>query len=473
MGHRVATLLLALISACGESASVPAVPPAPAALPPLPGVPEGSREWSWRDVIGRPLPGEPAPKADVLALQPASARMDALAALVAAHDPAAAATLLAALDDKQIAVAAEAARLLAEGGYQVGLPRLLLGLGPYPVDYDVPPAVRCAESAALARLGNPAGVPLILTVLAEVTPLQVSDNDLPWPRTERVVYLQELALPGLVALAGTDFGYVPGAPVPAREEALRKARAWWDEHRVALWSAAPADDPTIAARVHLVLAHLSAYQLRQVDGARFVLTNLGPNVLPLLAEGLSSSDTYIRVHALEVMERIAPNCDDKARVRLANLAAGPLLHDASLNVAAQAAAACGAARVADQLIVALQQRNEPEVTIAVLDALGKTGLPVARDALAAFAAGPRAAQLSPDGRVALEAARLGADPARDPAEFLALLASPDTELAFAALQRLMSITGKDWGVDPGKPPEQRTAALAAARTALLARGSAH
>jgi hypothetical protein len=470
MGHRVATLLLAAVCACGEAAEAPGGL-LPSVVPPLPGVPEGSREWSWREVIGRPLPGEPAPRADVLALQPPSARMDALAALVAAKDPAAPATLLAALDDSQIAVAAEAARLLGESGCLAALPRLLLGLGPYPVDYDVEPAVRCADSAALARLGSPAGIPFILTVLAELTPLQLSDTALPFPRTERVVYLQELALPGLVALAGSDFGYVPGAPVPDRERALRAAQAWWDENRVALWSAAPADDPAIAARVRLVLAHLSAYQLRQVDGARFVLANLGPNVLPLLAESLSSPDTYVRVHVLEVMERIAPNCDSKARVRLANLAATPLLQDTTVAVACQAAAACGAAGVADQLLVALEQRREPAVTVAVLDALGRTGLPAARDALAAFAAGPRAAQLSPDGRVALEAARLAADPTRDPSDFLAVLDSPDTELAFAALQRLMTLTGDDYGLDPTQPPELRATALAAARAGLIERGA--
>jgi len=460
MRHRLATLLLLAAGACGESAGAP---------PPLPGVAEGQRDWSWRDVLERPLPGEPAPLLALLELQPASARMDALDALCAARDPAAPTTLMAALRDKQDAVAAEAASLLADGRYLLALPRLLLGLGPYPVDYDVPIAMRCAEAAALAQLGNPAGIPLILMLLAEGTPLQVPDAQLPWTRTERIVYLQELALPGLRALAGQDFGFVPGSPVPDRERAVTAARAWWEAESVRLWAGSPVTDPGLTARVRLVVAHLSAYQLRQIDAARFVLANLGPGVLPLLEEALRSGDQYARVHVLEVFERLAASCDPKARARLANLAAEPLLRDPLPAVAVAAAAACGAARVADQLVVALEQRREPEVTIAVLDALGRTGLPVARAELEAYAATPAAAALPTDGRVALEAALLAVDPARDTSAFLAQLASPDTDLAFAALQRLMTLTGDDFGLDPAQPPEARATALQAAAEALARR----
>lgn len=456
-------LLLAL-AACGE-APAPAAPPVP---PPLPGVPEGSRAWAWRDVLERPLPDEPGPAADVLALQPAWARMDALAALCDARDPRAPSTLLAALRDPQEAVAAEAARLLGEHGHARAIPRLLAGLGPYPVDYDVPVAVRCAEAAALAQLGNPGGVELILVVLAEGTPLAVPDVELPFERTDRVVYLQELALPGLLALAGTDFGYLPGAPVPRREAALQAARAWWLQRRAELWAAAPADDPGLLARARLVVAWLSAYQLRQIDGARFVLPRLGPGVLPLLEEGLRSADAYARVHSLEVLERLAGVVDAKTRVRIASLAAAPLLRDAPA-VAAQAAATCGAARVADQLIVALEQRAEPALQVAVLDALGLTGLPAARETLRTLAAAPRAALLAPDARAALLAAQLACDPAADPGPFVECLASPDPDLAYAALQRLIALTGDDHGLDPSAPPAARAAALEAARAALAAR----
>lgn len=459
-------MLLVAFGACGPPTDAPPASPAP---PPLPGVPEGDRSWAWRDVLARPLPGEAEADVALLQLQPATARMDALEALARARAPAAPATLMAALRDGQDAVAAQAAWLLADGGHLLALPRLLLGLGPYPVDYDVPVAVRCAEAAALAELGNPAGVPLILMLLAEGTPLQVPEAELPWTRTEQIVYLQELALPGLQALAGTDFGFLPGSPVPARERAVAAARAWWAAERLRLWAAAPVDDPGLLARVRLVLAHLSDYQLRQIDGARFLLASLGPGVLPLLEETLRGGHQYARVHVLEVAERLADVCDGKARARLANLAADPLLHDASTTVAAQAAAACGAARVADQLVVALQQRREPDVTVAVLDALGRTGLPAARDALEAFAAAPEAAALSPDGRAALEAARLATDPARDPSAFLELLASPDTNVAFAGLQRLILLTGSDCGLDPAHPPEARKAALEAAANALAHR----
>jgi hypothetical protein len=466
MGHRLATLLLVALAACGDAGDEPSAPREP---PPLPGVAEGVRDWSWRDVLARPLDGEAAPRVELLALQPATARMDALADL-AADDPAAPATLMAALRDPQDAVAALAAELLADGRHLHAVPRLVLGLGPYPVDYDVPVAVRCAEAAALARLGSPAGVPLILMLLAEGTSLQVPEGALPWSRTERIVYLQELALPGLRALAGTDFGFRPGSPVPDREAAVTAARAWWDAERPALWTAAPADDPGLLARARLVIAHLSAYQLRQVDAARFVLTNLGPGILPLLEEGLRDGDQYARVTVLEVAERLAGVCDGKDRARLANLAARPLLEDASTTVAVQAAAACGAARVADQLVVALEQRREPEVVIAVLDALGRSGQPAALATLQAYEAGPDAAALPADGRAALQAALLAADPSRDPQPFLDLLASADPDLAFAALQRLIALTGSDCGLDPAQPPGQRVEAISRAGAALASRG---
>lgn len=462
--RRIALPLLLALAACGGERE----PATPAVPPPLPGVPDGSREWAWRDVLERPLPGEPGPAADVLALQPASARMDALAALCDARDPRAPSTLMAALRDPQDAVAAEAARLLGEHGHERAIPRLLAGLGPWPIDYDLPPAVRCAEAAALARLGNPGGVELILVVLAEGTPRAVPEAQLPFERSGRVVYLQELALPGLVALAGTDFGYLPGAPVPRRLAALEAAHAWWRGQRAALWAAAPAGDPGLLARARLIAAWLSAYQLRQIDGARFVLPRLGPGVLPVLEQAVRAPDAYARVHSLEVLERLAEMVDGKARVRIASLAAGPLLQDTPA-VAVQAAATCGAARVADQLIVALGLRTEPALQVAVLDALGQTGLPAARDALRELASSPRAAQLAPDARAALQAALLACDPQADPGPFLQCLASPDAELAYAALQRLIALTGDDHGLDPSAPPEARADALAAAREALRSR----
>ena len=485
MGRRIATSLLLALAACGRepaSSGAAAKPssaaPAPAVsaqaaearnLPALPGVAAGQRDWAWRDVVANPLPDEAPAASELLALQPAAARMDALADLAAAKDPRALATLMAALRDPQEAVAIQAAGLLAETHLLAALPRLVLGIGPYPIDYDISPAVRAADASALARLGSPAGIPFILIVLAEGTPLQWADNLLPWTRSPRVAFLQEQALPGLVTLAGTDFGFVIGGPVPAREAAVKAATAWWQQHRAELWEHAPVDDAGLKTRVQLVMDHLDAYQLREIDAARFLLSNLGPGGLPLIEPGLAHPDKLPRFHVLEIFERMADDSTPKTRVRLASLAARPLLSDPAPEVAVQAARVCGAMKVADQLVVALQQRREPDVLDAVLDALGKTGLPAARQALDLFAASSRAAELSADGKVALQAALLAVDPTRDAGAFVALLASPDNDLAFAALQRLITLTGSSCGVDPLKPPAEREPALAAARRALAER----
>jgi hypothetical protein len=229
------------------------------------------------------------------------------------------------------------------------------------------------------------------------------------------------------------------------------------------------DDPGLQARAQMVMDHLDAYQLREIDAARFLLSNLGPGALPLIEPGLRHPDKLPRFHVLEIFERMADDSTPKMRVRLASLAARPLLSDPAPEVAAQAARVCGAMRVCDQLVVALEQRREPEVLVAILDALGRTGLPAARDALDAFAAGSRARELSSDGKVALQAALLAVDPARDSEGFVQLLASPDNDLAFAALQRLIALTGSSWGVDPLQAPAERAPGLDAARKALAAR----
>jgi len=227
----LALALLAALGGCGDEKPV-------APTDTLPGIAPGQRDWSWRDVLAASLPGESAAAAEALSLPQARERVDALDALASAHDPRTVATAMAALRDGTIGVAAAAADTLGRLGARSAIPRLLNGIGPYPVDYDVPIAVRAAEASALAQLHNPAGVPLLLAVLAEGTSLQLDNTALPWVRTEQNAFMQELAVPGLRTLAGTDFGFHPMASVPQREEAVRQATAWWNAKKLELWAAA-------------------------------------------------------------------------------------------------------------------------------------------------------------------------------------------------------------------------------------------
>lgn len=438
-------------------------------MPPLPGVPEGETEWFWRDVLAAPLPGEALPQANWRLAATPTERLDALAALSDDLGADAATTLMAALRDEQIAVAAAAAHELARHGSVGALPRLIKGFGPFPVDYDVPLEVRAAEAAAAARLGHPAGVELLLLILREKTEFAGDVVELQWTRTDRMAFIQELALPGIVALAGTDFGFHTSAPIPARTESVRAMLDWWESQRLAIWAASgPFEDPALVDRVRLLVGHLGAYQLRQIDGARHTLTHLGPGVLPFLEEGLGSTDDYVRMHCLEVLERLPDLCDDKTRGRIAIMAAGALLEDTP-GIAAQAARVCGAARVADPLVVGLRRRTEPEVLVAVVDALGHSGRPAARDELDRWAADRTPADMPADLQAALAGARLALDPAASAEPLLALLADEDPSTAFAALERLIRLTGSDHGVDPAAPVADRTEALRRAAEALAAR----
>ena len=74
--------------------------------------------------------------------------------------------------------------------------------------------------------------------------------------------------------------------MPDRNVSVQRARDWWDEQRIPLWAAAPFGDAGLVARAELMVAHLGAYQLRQIDGARYALTHLGPSALPKLEAGM-------------------------------------------------------------------------------------------------------------------------------------------------------------------------------------------
>lgn len=52
------------------------------------------------------------------------------------------------------------------------------------------------------------------------------------------------------------------------------------------------------------IARLGEFQLRGVDDARFILTSLGADVAPHLAQALFDDDRYVRLHACQCLERM-------------------------------------------------------------------------------------------------------------------------------------------------------------------------
>ncbi|MDG2150134.1 MAG: HEAT repeat domain-containing protein [Planctomycetota bacterium] len=475
-GPHTCRVLFALTGCLALLSQGTACAPESPTLPELPGVeapdPEGSEKalWFWRDVLSAPLPGEAPPRMDLLLLEPPAATLNALTTLSDSDDPATLTTLMAALRHRQEAVACAAARELGTRGERAAIPRLIKSIGPYPVDYDVPITVRAASASALARMGNPAGMPLILTILAEGTELEADRTRLPWTETTRMAFVQELALEGLVAMAGTDFGFSPDGSVPDKAAAAMRASEWWELNRMRLWMACELpESPGLVTRTRLLVAHLRSYQLRQIDGAIYALRQLGPGVTPFLREGLRSQDDYVRLHVLDVMAELAKVVDRKACGRLAVLASGPLLQDPSPVIAARAAQVCGAAQVADPLINALEMRNEAEVRLAVIDALAASRLSSALDALTDWASTPEARNALPGHRVSLEAALLALDPNHPSDGFLEMLMSENDAVSYPAIERLIAMTGSDHGLDPSQSLAEREQALQSAKAALATR----
>ncbi|GJM20840.1 MAG: hypothetical protein DHS20C15_07550 [Planctomycetota bacterium] len=441
---RVLTALSLLLAGCG---------PAPADPEGLPGVPPGEAEWFWRDVLSSPFPGEEAPLTEIFEGS-ALEVVDALVDLGNERHPAALSTLMAALADEREGVALVAAEQLGRLGDRRAIPRLIKGLGPYPVDYDPSLHKRAAQGTALARLGHPAGVPFLLDVLAEGTDLELARNTLPWGATTRMVFAQELALPGIQALAGRDFDFEPNASVPDRTSAVAAMQAWWQAERARLWQKLRRfDEPGLAARIRLLVKHLNAYQLRQIDGARHTLSQLGPPVLPFLETALAEGDAYQRLHTLQVMTRLAGRSDVKLDKRLAVLAGKVLLDSPDAGEAAMAAAVCGAAGVADPLLVAARRRDDPELRVAIVDALGVSRHP---EALAALAS-DRWPDAGPDLQVALSLARLRLDPSAPADAFLDMLTDAGPEFAYPAMQRLSTWSPADPTIDPLAPASERRA----------------
>ncbi len=134
---------------------------------------------------------------------------------------------------------------------------------------------------ALTRFGNFAGLPEIV-------------------RWMRVVDTAELAGQRAIEIcrdAGEDPGEAPSWDDLA--ERLQRLHATWLAD-----GTMPAPDALTVARIARHLIELEAFQLRGVDEARFTLSRLGGQAVPLLREALRASEPYLRTHALEIVRNL-------------------------------------------------------------------------------------------------------------------------------------------------------------------------
>lgn len=166
-------------------------------------------------------------------------------------------------------------------------------------------------------------------------------------------------------------------------------------------------DARFDAAVWRWIARLSEFQLRGVDDARFILKNLGADVVPHLAQALSDDDRYVRLHGCQCLERMGHKASGAVDALLEQLG--------SPDLGPQAAATLGAVTfdgspaVRDALVGLMQNETAPPGL-----RLGATrGLVSARDSLALEAvldqferareSWPELAQAAAEALVAMEA----------------------------------------------------------------------
>jgi len=386
-------VVLALLAGCGAEAP----PPAPSAAAPAyadliarhraelgpglesptdPGEPDAETQELVEAVLGALGSGDSDIRA--LALEDARALPPAgVAALVRVlHDAEEAPELRASVAEALGALATPVALdalvtaiekapepwLRAQCGYRLGqtgrdevLPRLALRLK-YEKDY----ATAFWMADALARFGHLAGVEGMLAVW--------TDTDDETLRAQSEARLSELV---------GERGCADAA------ELLRRWQA--DELPPAATPFTPSD--ALRAEAWRWIGNLGAWNLRNVDDARFVLVRLEDWLVPLLGEALGDSDVYVRQHVLQVLERRA------ARGRGALAAVLGVLDDPRLAPAAcPTLGALGDPAAAERLEAALAS-PDPDLAVAAARALGKLAAPRSQAALKATFEGARAQDL--------------------------------------------------------------------------------
>lgn len=137
----------------------------------------------------------------------------------------------------------------------------------------------------------------------------------------------------------------------------------------------PRHEPSLALQVELWrwIAALAEYQLRGVDDARFVLSNLGSYAVQPLCDALRDLSPHVRVHAAQCLERMGPRAVS-AGAELVHALDDP-------SIAADAAAALGAIGypAAERALRArLAPTQAHELRVACAKALGRLALPESR-----------------------------------------------------------------------------------------------
>jgi len=380
-------------------------------------------------------------------------RYAAAAALGRIDSPCAQEPLLLLLMDGWSTVAILAADILAEKSERWTIPRLIKTIGPYPVDFNPVLMVRVKSAAALIRHRIYSGVPFLIKILKENTPAE--DPAREWDDTQRLAWEKEEALKALSALSGDNFGFTVDSSRPRQAEAALRFETWWHDAAESTWSRAPAiDDPLLIAEIEEIIAALSTFQIRNKDCAQFMLRMLGPPVIPFLVKALSSDDFYVKFHVLDIIAELATS-SGSLDTDLSDAVCGSL-KDRSPAVRAQACRTLGRLGHASS-IPFLEQvlgDGDSDVRLKAVEAIGLIGGSESERCLTDLLANTAQGQL----RVEILAALVRFS-SRHVEELQKELLSADASRQGWALQKVIDLTGDDFGFPLGGTMEKRRSAV--------------
>lgn len=249
------------------------------------------------------------------------------------------------LTHQDATVRAQCAWRLGELGRAAAIPTLLWRLR-----YELDNSVRLWMIESLVRLGNFARLDLLVEFLDDG---QVAEHA------------------GALALRLDAAAWNEASSEPTWDELkgiVRRLHTHWRTTGVAVGAPPTEIGPALEACFAGGLADLTEFQLRPVDHARVVLTNMGAAPLPLLRRALSAEEFYLRFHTIEIVRDIGRPAGELGDALI------PLLGDPACRVAAiEALGEIGSHAPVTEMFRAALRDDDPEVRAAVAGAVGPLG----------------------------------------------------------------------------------------------------
>lgn len=313
---------------------------------------------------------------------------------------------------------------LEKTGSYVALPDLLLALD------DRNEVVQNHAARALVRLGNKAGIPVVLGNL------------------EKRIFQNETANRILEDISGEDMGFNPDAGWAKKNEAIQKWKAWWEGVRTA-GTRLPIEgrpyqqgtDAVADRRIGFVVDMLGQLQFLYHEQARTTMQRMGPPGLPFLRAAVESARKAGNATTRAGIAQVLAFIDHaNARELLTDLLKDD--YPTTRSRAAESFGQLGGTGAVQALTRALTDLD-PTVKLAAVASLGRIGGADATSAIRAFD-GSEDSLLTTIRTLALFEATRGAE-GRD--AVLAMLLAVDIPTRNAAHIVLVRLTGEDAGYD--------------------------